>query len=96
MKDEMLEQVMVSNYHHVFKEILLSIFKSNPKLTPAYLDLSMKRQREVEGEIDTRSSEMARSLVEKLKKKGWLTEEPTKKQLEKEIRRTLEEFKVKE
>lgn len=96
MKDEVLEQVMVSNYHHVFKEILLSIFKSNPKLTPAYMDQSMERQREIEGEIDARAGEMARSFVAKLKKKGWLTEEPTEKQLEKEIRRTLEEFGVRE
>ncbi len=94
MKDDMLENVTVSAYYHVFKEILLTVLKSNPKLTPTYLDQSMKRQKEIESEIDTSARDMARSFVEKIKKKGWLTQEPTEKQLEREIRRTLEEFGV--
>jgi len=96
MSNEELERIMVLNYTNVFREMLLSSLKANPKVTPDYLSQSIKRQREVEEQISRRSEEMARALVSRLKARGYLAKEPTRQALRSMIRQVLKEFEVKE
>jgi hypothetical protein len=95
MTEEELERLMSVIYANVFREMLLAEFKSDPEITPGYLTQPIKRQREIEKEISQLSEQMARVLVSKLKKEGYLTREPTEKKLESMIRETIKEFGVK-
>jgi hypothetical protein len=95
MTEETFEKILIENYTNVFKELLLSAFKSNPKLTPAYLSEPNLRQREIENEILKQSHEMATFLVGQLKERGDLSKEPPEKDLRALIERTLQKFGVK-
>jgi len=92
---ESLEKVMVESYSHVFKDLLLSAFKSNPKLSSSYLSEPIEKQREIESEIEKQSVDMAKFLVGRLKQKGYLAKEPSDKDLEELIKGTLRKFGVK-
>lgn len=95
MTQDTLEKIMIENYSNVFKDLLLSAFKSNPKLTPTYLSQPIQKQRNIETEIVKQSNEMASFLVGQLKKQGYLTKEPSAKDLEALIEKTLRKFGVK-
>jgi DNA-directed RNA polymerase specialized sigma54-like protein len=94
MSDE-LEKIMRANYEQVFKQLLLSAFKSDPSLAPEFVSQTIERQREIDSEIKKRSEEMADALVSKLKKRGYLEKEPDDTELEALIRSILEEFGTK-
>jgi len=94
MNEENLEKIMTANYSRVFKDMLLAAFKSDPKLTPSYLSEPIQRQRKIESEIEKQSNEMAKLLVGRLKEKGYLTKEPSDKELKDLIRETLHKFGV--
>jgi len=96
MKRKTLEEVMIASYANVFKEILTSAFRDHEKLSLDFHSTSIKRQREIEREIDNKSIEMARTLVARLKKLGYLKKEPTQKRLEEIIRQVLKQYGVKE
>ena len=87
-----IEEIMTENYRQVFKQILSSLFKSDPKLRPEYMSEPIQRQREIDKEIEAKSAKMAKSLVSKLKARGFLESEPTDNELEALIRSTIEEF----
>jgi len=95
MNEGALEKIMIENYSNVFKDLLLSAFKSNPKLTPTYLSQPIQRQRKIETEIVKKSNEMASFLVGQLKIQGYLAKEPSEKELEALIEKTLRKFGVK-
>jgi len=90
-----LERIMKANYEQVFKQLLLSAFKSDPSLTPEFVSQTTERQREIDSEIKKKSGEMADVLVSKLKKRGYFEKEPDDTELEALIRSTLEEFGTK-
>lgn len=95
MSGDTFEKILIENYSNVFKELLLSAFKSNPKLTPTYLSEPNQRQREIENEVAKQSNEMATFLVSQLKEHGYLVKEPTEKELQALIEKTLQKFGVK-
>ena len=95
MSKPRLEQIMISNYSNVFRQMLLSAFKSDPSLTTQFSSEPVKRQREIEDEISKRSDEMARFLVGRMNQKGYLAEEATDDKLEALIKETLKQFGVK-
>ncbi len=94
MTEDTLEKIMIANYSNVFKDLLLSAFNSNPKLTPTYLSQPIEKQRKIEAEIVKQSNDMAAFLVSQLKKQGYLTKEPSERQLEALIEKTFRKFGV--
>ncbi len=82
MSNSKLEQIMIRNYSNVFRQILLSAFKSDPELTTKFSLEPVLRQREIEKEVIRRSEEMALFLVDKIKREGYLSKEPTDDKLE--------------
>ena len=95
MTDENLERVMTVNFENVLRGLLLSAFNSNPKVTPDYLAQPIKRQRQLETEISNLSRKMARTLVSRLKKEGFITREPSDERLQSMIQDTLKDFGMK-
>ncbi len=93
MTAEGLETVMIANYTQVFRELLLSLFKTDPELGRSFLSQPISRQRDVESEVARLSDEMARSLVRKIKEHGYLDREPSDEQLQALINQTLGEFR---
>jgi len=91
MSDE-LERMMRVNYQQVFKQLLLSEFKSDPRLSPEFAYQTTEQQRKIDSEIQRRSEQMADALVSKLKKMGYLKKESDDAELESLIRNILEEF----
>jgi hypothetical protein len=92
MTESDLERVMIANYSQVFKQILSSLFKSDEKLRTDYMSVPIDRQRDIDQELSAKSNRMAKSLVSKLKQRGYLQNEPPDSELEALIRSTLEEF----
>ncbi|HEV2225737.1 MAG TPA: hypothetical protein VGR56_02910 [Nitrososphaerales archaeon] len=92
MNNEELEEVMVTNYAKVFKAILLSEFRTDPELKEDYYSSSMTEQRGIDSAIESRSSEMAESLVGKLKDKGYLAKSPSNEELERIIKEVIKDF----
>ncbi len=96
MSTPRLEQIMIRNYSNVFRQMLLSAFKSDPELTTQFSSEPVERQREIEEEVTRRSEEMARFLVNNIRQKGYLSEDPTDDKLEALIKETLQHFGVKQ
>ncbi len=93
MTPESLESIMIVNYTHVFRELLLSLLKTDPELARTFLSQSARYQREVEAEVSEVSGEMARSLVRKLALRGHLETEPSDQDLHALVSDTLNEFR---
>lgn len=91
MRNEELEEIMVTNYSKVFKAILLSEFKADPELKKDYYSSAIKEQREIDSAIDSKSLRLSKSLVGKLKRKGFLTKSPSEDELRKIIQEVLKE-----
>jgi len=83
---------MVENYCQVFKQILSSLFKSDPGLSIDYLSAPIERQREIDAELAKKSVTMAKFLVSKLKERGYLQNEASDSELEALIRETLDKY----
>jgi hypothetical protein len=90
-----LEKMMRENYRQVFKQLLLSEFKSDPRLSPEFASQAIEQQRKIDSEIQDRSEQMANALVSKLKGLGYLEKEPDDTELETLIRSILEGFGTK-
>jgi len=89
MRKPSLEKIMVMNYTRVIRELLLSQFRDDERLTPLFQSRSVKQQREIEEEIERRSKKAAVRLVAELKKRGGLETEPAQKELKEMIVQAL-------
>jgi hypothetical protein len=90
MTESDLERVMIANYSQVFKQILSSLFKSDEKLRTDYMSVPIDRQRDIDQELSAKSNRMAKSLVSKLKQRGYLQNEPPDSELEARPLKSLE------
>lgn len=68
---------MTKTYKSTIKNILLSQLKDDVKMSTYFHLDSVERQRQIETEIDKRAGVIARSLVSKLKAKGYLKRKPS-------------------
>lgn len=77
MKRLTIEEIMTMTYKSTIKEILLSHLKDDVKISTYFHSDSVERQRQIETEIDKQAEVIARSLVLKLKAKGYLRKKPS-------------------
>jgi len=82
---------MTRTYKSTIKKILLSQLKDDVKISTYFHSDSVERQRQIETEIDKRAEVIARSLVSKLKAKGYLRRKPSDAVLKRLIVETLKE-----
>lgn len=96
MKKPTIEEIMTRTYKSTIKEILISRLKDDVKTSTHFHSDSVKRQRQIESEIDKQAGLIARSLVSKLKAEGYLRRKPSDAVLRRLIIRTLKEHGVSE
>lgn len=96
MKRLTIEEIMTMTYKSTINEILLSHLKDDVKISTYFHSDSVERQRQIETEIDKQAEVIARSLVLKLKAKGYLRRKPSDTVLRRLIVETLKEHGVSE
>jgi len=92
MRKPRLREIMIKQYEEVIKEILVTQFKDDEKLSSLFHSKSIKQQREIEREIDIKAHEIAVAIVNKLEKAGFLETTPSDKILERIITETLKKY----
>jgi hypothetical protein len=91
MSNKDLEDIMVKNYTKIFQAILSSEFRADPNLKQDYYSSSIKEQHGIDSAIAVKAERLAKSLVGKLKLKGFLTNAPSDDELREIIKEVLRE-----